>query len=90
MDGPQEHFSTVRLLGASFDMLDPKPFFRHPISGEKVYLILGPCHMLKLMRNCLGEMEILKDKEGNFICWEFIEELAKLQENEGLRAGNRV
>ena len=27
LDGRTEHFSTIRSLGASFDLLDPKPFF---------------------------------------------------------------
>ena len=90
LDGPAEHFAGMKLLGAKFDMPNPEPFFPHPSSNEKFFVILDPCHMLKLVRNCLGQFKILKDSEGNNIEWRFIENLVDLQETEGLRAGNRV
>lgn len=46
--------------------------------------------MLKLTRNCLGDMQALKDTDGNFILWKYISLLVQLQNNEGLRAGNKL
>ena len=53
LDGPTEHFSTMRSLGASFKLLDPKPFFLHPTTQKKIYVIFDACH-------------ILKDSKGNY------------------------
>ena len=90
LDGPTEHFSTMRSLGASFDLLDPKPFFLHPATQKMIHIIFDACHMLKLARNCLGDFKILKHSEGNLIKWEHIETLANIQDDEGLRTGNRL
>ena len=90
LDGPTEHFSTMRSLGASFDLLDPKPFFLHPATQKKIHVIFDAYHMLKLARNCLGDLKILKDSEGNLIKWEYIETFGNIQDDEDLRAGNRL
>ncbi|EZA47328.1 THAP domain-containing protein [Ooceraea biroi] len=90
LDGPSQHFTTVRQLGATFDFIDPKPFSLHPSNKKKVNVIFDACHMLKLFRNCLGYMKELHDSEGKKIEWRFITALAYLQEQEGLRAGNRL
>lgn len=88
LDGPVEHFATMRELGATFDILEPKPFFCHPCNKEKVFVIFDPCHMLKLMRNCLGEYKHLTDGDGQPIEWRYVTFLAHLQDREGIRAGN--
>ena len=46
--------------------------------------------MLKLLRNTLGSSGILLDKDGNKICWNYIIELQMLQDDEGLRLGNKL
>ena len=63
---------------------------RERVSHPCVFVVLDPCHMLKLTRNSLGQFKVLKDSEGNRIEWRLIEQLVKLQENEGLRVGNRL
>ncbi|XP_071641013.1 uncharacterized protein [Temnothorax longispinosus] len=88
LDGPSQHFATLRKLGATFDLIDPQPYFLHPSNKKKVHVILDACHMLKLFRNCLGDQKELRDNEGQKIEWRFITALAYLQEKEGLRAGN--
>ena len=62
----------------------------HPTTGEEVFIILDPCHMLKLARNALAHLGTIVDGEGNAIRWHHIEELQKLQEVEGLNLGNKL
>lgn len=90
LDGPAEHFSTMKALGASFDLLNLRPFFPHPCENRNVFVICDPYHLLKLMRNSLGAQKVLKDRSGNSIEWRYIENLQRLQEEEGLRAGNKL
>lgn len=58
-DGAACNLSTFKKLGASLDMENLKTFFYHPCTKENVYIILDPCHMLKLIRNCLAFKGIL-------------------------------
>lgn len=88
LDGPNQHVYVLEQLGVSFQMSDLKPYFSHPSNDKRVYAILDPCHMLKLMRNLFGDLKILVDPDSNLIRWEFIKNLVKIQEAEGLREIN--
>ena len=55
-----------------------------------MYVLLDPCHMLKLVRNTLGDKKSLVDDSDNLVQWDYIENLHKLQEHEGLHLGNRL
>lgn len=57
--------------------------FEHPISKHKVHVFLDPCHMLKLIRNTLGDYKCIVNKNGGDIKWDYIVALHELQENEG-------
>ena len=46
--------------------------------------------MLKLVRNTLAEKEIILDKDGGKILWQYLVDLHKLQNDEGLRLGNKL
>ena len=46
--------------------------------------------MLKRLRNVLSTVEVLVREDGQQIKWQYIEELNKLQEKEGLRLGNKL
>jgi len=90
LDGPNEHFATVRKLGAVSSENKVQSYFFHPITSKPIYGIFDPCRMLKLIRNAFGEWKILLDNKGNKIEWRYIVQLAKLQEAESLRAGNKL
>jgi hypothetical protein len=51
--------------------------FKHPIEDYYVYVMLDPCHMLKLARNALGTLKCFSDEEGNIIQWNFFQSLEK-------------
>ena len=87
-DGPPSHFSMMRELGASLKVQNMQTFFMNPHDpNRKVHVFLDVCHMLKLVRNNFKKVMVMYDGKGRRISWEFIEELAKVQEDEGLRSG---
>ena len=90
-DGPSCHFTMLKQLGACLNIENLRCYFVHPLDkNKKIYVLLDICHMLKLVRNTLGAYNILFDKDGNKICREYIVELQKLQDKEGLRLGNKL
>lgn len=64
-NGPSCHFSTMQHLGATPDPENMDPSFKHPCDPNKrVYALLDLCHMLKLDRNMLGDVQMLINKNG--------------------------
>jgi hypothetical protein len=51
----------AHVLGADFSNFQKlKTDFPHPVTNYcPVYIILDPCHMVKLLRNLLGDWEVL-------------------------------
>jgi hypothetical protein len=88
-DGTAVNLRTFEILGCKLsDTYDEmKTSFKHPTTGEDVYVNLDPCHMLKLARNALG---YFVDGDGNEIKWHYIKELQQLQQQEGLNLANKL
>ncbi len=75
-DGPSCHFAMLRALRANMTPPQLHPYFTHPLDKTKrVYIFLDVCHMLKLIRNTLGDHKIFVDGDGQKIFWEYITEL---------------
>ena len=91
-DGTAVNLRTFEILGCNFNGSydEMTTSIIHPTTGEEVFIILDPCHMLKLARNALAHLGTIVDAEGNAIRWQHIEELQKLQELEGLNLGNKL
>ena len=90
-DGPACNFAMMHHLGANLKLESLDTSFPNPADPQKkVYVILDACHMLKLVRNCLGAVGYLLDENGNKIEWRFIVELQKLQEKEGVHLANKL
>ena len=73
-DGTAVNLKTFELLGCKFiaNYDDMVTSFKHPTTGEDVYAILDPCHMLKLARNALEAYGSFVDSNGNIIEWQHI------------------
>lgn len=55
-DGLSANASAANLLGANLKFKDHKGWFEHPSDPEKkVHIFYDACHMLKVLRNLLGE-----------------------------------
>ena len=90
-NGPTSHQSMLRALGARLTPDSLQAYFEHPCDlAAKIYIFLDACHMIKLVRNTMLDWKVFKDKDGNTIKWEFLEELHKLQESEGLHLANKL
>jgi hypothetical protein len=89
-DGAASNIAMVKQLGCDLDVNNMKSYFNHPVTELPVRVFLDPYHMLKLVRNSLGDMKAFTDSDGNAIKWHYIERLHELQEKEGLHLGNKL
>jgi hypothetical protein len=90
-DGTAANLSMAHVLGADFSNFQKlKTNFPHPVTNCPVYIILDPCHMVKLLRNLLGDWGVLYDKDGNIINWNFFKSLVALQDQYGLQAASKL
>lgn len=79
-DGAKENIAMCERLGACLDPLSEKfsPQIQNPHDGSVIYLILDPSHMEKLLRNLLGNHEVLFDGENNRIEWKYFVDLVNI------------
>lgn len=92
-DGAASNFSMAGFLGADLRFRSPgfnTSFQCSEDCPKKVYVILDACHMIKLVRNCLGSVSHLIDIQGRKVKWSYIEALEALQQKEGLHLGNKL
>ena len=67
-------------FGAKLDPNDLKVSFPHPCDNtQSIFVLLDICHMLKLVKNTLGEYGLLVNNKGQKIKLQYINELHKLQ-----------
>lgn len=79
-DGAKTNFAMCNFLGANLNASSDEfqPYFPNPFDNSKIiYIIADPSHMLKLMRNLLGNHKILLDDNENKIKWSFFDDLQK-------------
>lgn len=90
MDGHATNLGMSRMLGAQMANADQlKPYFTLPDHTQKIFILLDPCHMIKLVRNMLHCYGVIKSPQGE-IRWSFIQDLHKIQETIGLRLANKL
>jgi len=90
-DGAHSNLNMCTRLGAQFDLRDPKFYFPHPMNhSQPVYLFFDACHMIKLVRNTLGDKQILLNSNGDKIEWSFIKELYYKEKQEGLKVATKL
>jgi len=89
-DGTHVNTSMCTSLGACFELANSKPFFLNPITKEKVFAFYDPAHMIKLIRNTLGDKKNIINGKNEMIKWEYISKLYVKEKEEGLRAGTKL
>ncbi|KAF0709265.1 THAP-type domain-containing protein, partial [Aphis craccivora] len=96
-DGAPCNISMCKILGANFDYFSSefKPWISVPeFPGSKnekiIYIFWDAVHMIKLVRNTLGEKKVIINPVGEQIKWHHIEMLQSIQETKGLHAANKL
>lgn len=82
-DGCPTNFTLCSLLGASLKNVKNLQTKLNLLPGN-LYAVPDPSHMVKLIRNCFGERQIIFDGDGSIINFKYIKMLLELQENEGM------
>lgn len=86
-DGCPTNFAMSKFLDCKLgEEIDPS----FKVSNNDVVIIPDPSHMLKLIRNTLGEKGPITNAQGGTISWDYVKFLLELQENEGLHLGNKL
>jgi hypothetical protein len=89
-DGAYSNGKMCSNFGASFDKNDELSFiFENPYNNEPIYIFYDACHMIKLIRNTLGDMGCLF-QEGEKISWDHIKMLYFKEKNKGLKAATKL
>jgi len=90
-DGAYSNLNMCTRLGAQFDLCDPKFYFPYSMNhSQPIYLFFNACHIIKLVRNTLGDKQILLNSNGEKIEWSFIKELYYKEKQEGLKAATKL
>ncbi|GFO42518.1 THAP domain-containing protein 9 [Plakobranchus ocellatus] len=65
-DGSYANQKIATLLGCSLDVNSLKSSFPHPDDPcKEVFFLFDACHLLKNVRNCIGDLKILKQRPTN-------------------------
>lgn len=89
-DGHVSNVPALEMLGAHLKWnvtakkQNIKPFIINPVSNEKIFVLLDPCHMLKLVRNRLASCGKFIDPDDNTIEWRYIVSLHEYSVKYGL------
>lgn len=86
-DGLYCNTKSCELLGANLDVnsVDFQPYFLNPYNDEKIFIILNPCHMQKLVRNTLAGRGVIFHQKKAQIKWNHIVSLYEYSKTNNMR-----
>ncbi|GFS26498.1 THAP domain-containing protein 9 [Elysia marginata] len=89
-DGSFTNQATATALGCDFKSSTLKVEIPHPDDPIKeISFLFDACHLLKNVRNCLGDLGIIRSRDG-VVRWNFIVELHNLQLSSNLHLCNKL
>lgn len=89
-DGLSTNIPMCVELGACFQEKNFQPHFYNHITRDKIYVILDPSHMQKLVRNTLASEKILYDESNAKVEWKYFELLEKFRTEQGLTLTHKL
>lgn len=87
-DGAPNNIAMAKHLGCNLDCENLNTQFQH--NDLKISILLDPCHCLKLVRNTLGDKQVMYNQEGKEISFKYFELLHQLQTHEQLHLANKL
>lgn len=86
-DGLYCNTKSCEILGANLNVhsVNFQPYFLNPQSGEKIFIILDPCHMQKVVRNTLAGREMILYRKNIQIKWKHIVSLYEYSKTNNMR-----
>lgn len=88
-DGTSTNITMAKLLGGDFS--DPNHIVSvFEYAGHVVHIVPDPCHNLKLIRNSFEFFGTMIDIDGGEVKWSYLWDLHYLQEDSGMRFGNKL
>lgn len=64
LDGCASNIAMCTILGANLQISNIQPFFKNPANGESIHIMFDACHMVKLVRNTLGDYGFLHNENN--------------------------
>ena len=89
-DGLVANQSMYQQLGCNFEPYNMTTTFQHPVDAKPIYVFFDACHQLKLMRNAFATFKDICSPFLGKALWQHIVELNTIQQNEDLRAANKL
>ena len=90
-DNTQVNITMLNNLGAKITAKDMKVTLNKKNCDNKpIFVIMDVSHLIKLVRNTLGDMKTLISPDGQAVSWRYVQELHKLQSIEGLHLANKL
>jgi len=87
-DRAASNLSMTKHLGCNF--IEYKTLFDHPVTQDKIHVFLDASHMLKLIRNTLGDWGVIYTNKCEAIQWNYFKSLVDLQERGGLHLETKI
>lgn len=88
-DGTSTNLRTYEKLGCILSPENLQPFFSHPRNSDvRIHCIMDPCHMIKLCRNCLGEVQLSSNTGA--ISFDYVKKIHEIQNQENLKFANKL
>lgn len=89
-DGNYTNQATATALGCNLSDPDNlKTNFKNPVTNEDVYFCFDACHLIKNVRNCLGDLKTIA-ANGETVKWQYVFELNNLQQKDNLVLANQL
>jgi len=89
--GCSSNISAAQLLGCNYVLSALVISFSSGFeSNPKIVTLFDPAHMIKLVRNAIGEKKVFRDSSNNEIKFEYVRQLCYLQEKEGCHLANKL
>ena len=90
-DNPSNNWAMLSELGAKLNLKGLKVSLDlYNGLGKHIYATPDVCHLLKLVRNTLGDLKYIHDGDDGIICWKYIAKLQEVQHMKGLHMATKL